>query len=151
MAGIVAGTHTGDLHVAAAVGGVNEVTVTDVDADMGNAAGVCIGKEHQVTGLQILLLNVSTVAILPIGGTGNGEAALAGNILNKTGAVKAAGRRSTPNIASTQILPCNVGHHLAGSRRLANGCITGLIRTGADVIFRNSRSGTADSGTAGII
>ena len=110
------------------IGGVNELAVPGINANMGNAAGIGICKEDDVTGFQVVLGDGSTMLILVSGGAVGGIAQLLENIVNKTGAVKAGGRCAAIDIRGTQILLClcqdlSSGH--AGHRRIAGrtgGC-----------------------------
>ena len=44
----------------AGIGGMDELAAANVNAYMGNAAGICTGKENDVAGLQAAFFNVST-------------------------------------------------------------------------------------------
>ena len=98
-AGVVALTEAGDLY--AAVGCMDELATADVNTNMGNTGcGVCIGEEHQITGLQAVVGDIGTVGVLGVGGTVDGVAALTEYILGKAGAVKAGRRSTAPDIGN---------------------------------------------------
>ena len=61
---VVAGVQIRDLDHLTAVGGVDELTVADVDTDMGDAGLVSTCEEHQITGLQVALGNVGAHLVL---------------------------------------------------------------------------------------
>ena len=75
----------------AGIGGMDELAAANVNAYMGNAAGICTGKENDVAGLQAAFFNVSTLIVLVGGGAVRGEAQLLEDVVHETGAVKAAG------------------------------------------------------------
>ena len=123
----------------AGVGGVDELAVSGIDAHMGNAAGICIGKEDNVTGLQLILGNGSALLILVSGGPVGGEAQLLKDIVDETGAVKACRRSAAVNVGGTQIFFCfcqngitgYIGRNLAG-RTAGSGAAVQGRGTGGD-------------------
>ena len=65
-AGVVALTEAGDLY--AAVGCMDELATADVNTNMGNTGcGVCIGEEHQITGLQAVVGDIGNPILHGIG------------------------------------------------------------------------------------
>lgn len=88
----------------AGIGGMDELAAANVNAHMGNAAGICTGKENDVAGLQAVLVHVGALAVLVGGGAVGGEAQLFQNIVHEAGAVEAAGRSAAVNVGGTQIL-----------------------------------------------
>ena len=91
MLDVISIVQVGDLNTGLAAAGMDKVTVANVDTDVGNAGGVCILEEDEVTGLQVALLNVSTVAILRGRTVGDRVAEALGNVVNQTGTVKTGG------------------------------------------------------------
>ena len=83
---------------------MDELPAADVDAHMGNAAGICIREEHDVTGLEIGLFNESALTVLIGGGAVRGEAQLLQNVVHEAGAVKTAGGGAAVNVGRAQIL-----------------------------------------------
>lgn len=51
VAGVVGSFHAGNLYNITATGRVDELAIADVDTYMGQAGGICTGKEHDITGL----------------------------------------------------------------------------------------------------
>ena len=101
---IVSAVQIVDLDHAAGVGGVDELTVTDIDAHMGKTGGVGVGEDDDITGLQLTLGDVDTGGIHTGDHTAQGITQRIVNVVNKTGAVEAGGSSAAPDIRSTQIL-----------------------------------------------
>lgn len=100
----VTGGQVGVGNSGTGIGGVDKLSVSGVDTHMGDAAGVCIGEEHDVANFQVTLGNRSALLVLFSGSPVRGEAQLLENIVDKAGAVKAGGRSTAGHIGSAQIL-----------------------------------------------
>ena len=96
---------------------MDELSVSDIDAQMGNPRGVGVGKEDQIAGLQGSFGNGSSCCPLLLAGSGQGKAVLGINILHKARAVKAARCAAAPDIGNTQILLGGGNDTAAGGRR----------------------------------
>ena len=80
---------------------MDELTVTDIDAHMGQTGLVCILEEHDVTGLQIGLGNRRALCVHSGLGTADVDAEGTEHIVDKSGAVKTAGISAAPLIGNT--------------------------------------------------
>ena len=88
---------------------MDKLTAAHIDAYMGKTGFVCILEEYDITGLQFGFGNLC--ALLVHGGQRSAGLDTQGvqHIVNKTGAVEAAGGCATPFVGDTQILlgQCN--------------------------------------------
>ena len=107
------------------VGGVDELTVADVDANVGDTRFVCILEEHDVAGLQLVFINGSTLLIHGSEGTAGIEAERTGDVVDKAGTVKSVGRSAAPDVGNTQILLCGFDDFRAGCSRRSAGSTSG--------------------------
>ena len=119
----------------AGIGGVDELTIACIDANVRNAAGVCIGKEHNVAGFQAALGHRGAHLILIGRCPVRGIAKLLQDIVDKTRAVKAGGGSSAENIRCSKIFlrffqnlaACNTnGRSIVGSGRISGGSAAGI-------------------------
>lgn len=83
---------------------MNKLIVSYIDAYMGNAAGVGVCEEYQISGLQGRLGDLSSNSPLLLGGAGQGDAVAVKYILHQSGAVETAGGASTPDIRNADVL-----------------------------------------------
>ena len=94
MIDVICVVQAGDLNAGFAGAGVDEITVAQVDTNVGDTLGISIFEEHEVAGLQVSLINIHTVGVLRGRTMGDGVAEALGDVVNQTGAVKTgAGRR----------------------------------------------------------
>lgn len=75
---------------------MDKLTVTDIDAHVGQTGLVCILEEDQITGLEIALGNGCSFGVHGYLRTADIDAVAAQHIVNKSGAVKTAGICATP-------------------------------------------------------
>ena len=88
------------------MGGVDKLTVADVDTHVRNTGCGSALEEDQITGTQVGLVDGGTALVHGCTGTGNRDAVDFQDVVNKAGAVKAAGRGTAINIGYAQILLC---------------------------------------------
>ena len=85
---------------------MEELVVPYVNTNVGNAAGIGVGEEHQVADLQIRTGNRSADCPLLLGSAGQLDAVGGEDILDKPGAIKTCGGSAAPDIGNAQILLC---------------------------------------------
>ena len=107
----MAGVHLVDLDHVAVGGGVDELTVADVDAHVGDGLAGVVLEEDQIAGLQLIAADGDTVLELVGGGAVEGVAELGVDVLGEAGAVKAAGAVAAQDVGGAQIL-LGQGHNL---------------------------------------
>ena len=122
---------------------MDELAAANVNAYMGNAAGICTGKENDVAGLQAAFFNVSTLIVLIGGGAVGGEAQLLEDVVHETGAVKAAGRSAAVNVGGAQIL-LSFRHDVGTGGRRSR--VSGRCGTDGRRVRRRIRRGGASHG-----
>ena len=116
---------------------MNKLTVADVDTDMGPAGLVGVLEEYHVTGLQTGLGNGRALSVHGGQGTADIEAQRPQHIIDKAGAVKAAGIGAAPLVGDTQLLLCRsndpvTGCSAAGGSGAAGGNAAGGRTTGGN-------------------
>lgn len=112
----MAGVHLVDLDHVAVGGSVDELTVADVDAHVGNRLAGVVLEEDQIAGLQLITADGDAVLELVGGGAVEGVTELGVDVLGKTRAVKAAGAVAAQDVGGTQIL-LGQSHDLLAQRR----------------------------------
>lgn len=95
---------------------MDKLIVTDINAHMGNAGGIGICEEYQITGFQVCLGNQLTHSPLLLGCSGQIDAVGLEGVLHQTGAIEAAGRTATPDIGNANILLSGGNDGAAGGR-----------------------------------
>lgn len=70
---------------------MDELSVSCIDAHMGDAAGICIGEENNIAHFQVFLGNSGAVGVLVSRGSVGRETQLLEYIVNEAGAVKTGG------------------------------------------------------------
>ena len=97
----IAGGQVGIGHGGAGVGGVDELSVSDVDAHVGHIAGRGCDEEHQITRLEVVLGHTGA-DVDELGGrsAGYAQTQIFQNIVYEAGAVKAAGACAACHIGS---------------------------------------------------
>ena len=95
-------------------GGMDELTIADIDANMGQASLICILEEYDITGLQIGFGDRFAFGVHRSLRTADIDAVAAKYIVDKTGAVKTAGGSAAPLIGDTKILLCGCDNLVAG-------------------------------------
>ena len=122
----VAAVQVGIGDGAAGVGGVDELTIPGVNTGVGNAAAAGACEQDDVAHLQGSLVHLRSGAGLGGRGAANGNTEGAVNIINKAGAVKAAGGSAAVNIGTSQVA-LGFGKNLcAGCRSMIGGSYCGL-------------------------
>jgi hypothetical protein len=144
---IVSAVQIVDLDHAAGVGGVDELTVTDIDANVGKTGGIGVGEDDDIAGLQFILRNVDTGGIHTGDHTAQGITQRIVNVVNKTGTVKACGSGAAPDIGSAKILLCLVHNGLSIDITAVNGAVIVVQRIGAG----NSTQRSAKTEESGIV
>ena len=90
--GVVAGVHLVDLNHIAVGGGVDELTVSDVDAHVGHGLAGVVLEEDQVAGLQLVTADRNAILELVSSGAVKGVVTKLGvDVLGKARAVKLLG------------------------------------------------------------
>ena len=75
---------------------MDEFHVSNIDTHVGDACGVCILEEYQVTGLQVALSHKAAVLVLGFGGAVKADTVLFEYVLHKPGAIKSDRGASSP-------------------------------------------------------
>ena len=104
------------VHADAFAGGyVNELVFAEIDAAV--RCAFFIGrKEYKIAGLKFgAFFDAFAKRVLFVGGTGEGEAVLFENVLDKSGTVKALWRRTAENVPRSDVFFCSLdnGVHFA--------------------------------------
>ena len=96
MGDIIVGIQIRIGNNSAGAGCVDELTVTDIDAHMGQTGLVCILEEDQIAGLEIALGNGCAFGVHGNLRTADIDAVAAQHIVNEAGAVETAGISAAP-------------------------------------------------------
>lgn len=103
---IVARVQGGYAHAALTGRGVDKLIVPDVHSDVTDGIDA-VGEEHEIAGAQVALFNGNAVVIILARCAAHERiTVLSVEVVDKSGAVKAAGRRAAVNVGSAEILLC---------------------------------------------
>lgn len=106
MIEIVARVQGGYAHAALTGRGVDKLIVPYVHSDVTDGIDA-VGEEHEVAGAQVALFNGDAVVVILARCAAHKRiTVLPVEVVDKSGAVKAAGRRATVNVGSAEILLC---------------------------------------------
>ena len=135
----VAACKTGVGNNGARVGSVDKLSISGVNAHMGNTTGIGVRKKHDVTRLKIAPGHGSSHFVLIRRSTVGGVAKLLQYIVHKTGAIESAGAGTTVYIGAAKILLGFCQNLTAGCAGLcgrrttgASGCAVQRFRAGSD-------------------
>ena len=93
---------------------MDKFTVSNVNAQMRNAAGICVLDKDQITGLQVTPGDIGAVLILGTGSSVELDAVLLEYILYKAGAIEPGRGTSAPNIGNANVFLRSCNHRCCG-------------------------------------
>ena len=93
---------------------MDKFTVSNVNAQMRNAGGICVLEKDQITGLQVTPGDIGAVLILGTGSSVELDAVLLEYILYKSGAIETGRGTAAPNVGNANIFLRSCDHSCCG-------------------------------------